>query len=368
MNYRALRILSLMYKEFLALFRDPKARFVLIAPPVFQLAVFSFAVTFDVKEIDFGVWNRDRGEKSFELLERFYGSPTFHNITHLQSRHEADTYLDEQRGLFVLEIGETFSRDLDAGKEATLGAIFDGRRSNTSQIVAGYVGTMAQQYGQEIQGSSPKNYLAPRNWFNPNLLNYWTTIPGLLAILTMTVGLLVTTLSVARERELGTFEQLLVSPLSVNEIILGKTIPAMIVCLLEATLMIGVSLFIFQLPFTGSLFLLYLSIFVYALAIIGIGLFLSALCATQQQAVLGTFIFVTPAVLLSGFASAIENMPEWLQYVTYINPTRYFILISRGCYLKAMPWPVVWENLWPMALIALLNLFAASHFFRRRLQ
>lgn len=185
----------------------------------------------------------------------------------------------------------------------------------------------------------------------------------------MLVGLLVTALSVARERELGTFDQLLVSPLQPREILLGKTIPAITIGMVEGTLILIAGIFLFGIPFTGSLFLLYVSMFFYIAAIVGIGLFISSLSSTQQQAILGAFVFMSPAVMLSGFATPIENMPEWLQYVTYLNPPpRYFIIIAKGVFLKAMPAKMVLHYTWPLMIIAFFTLTGAGVFFRRRLQ
>jgi ABC-2 type transport system permease protein len=207
-----------------------------------------------------------------------------------------------------------------------------------------------------------------RNWFNPNLLYYWFNLPNLTGILTMLIGLVVTGLSIARERELGTFDQLLVSPLLPFEILIGKAVPAILIGIGEGSIIIFAAVFIFQVPFVGSVLLLYLSMLVFICSIIGIGLFLSSLCSTQQQAILGTFVFMSPAVLLSGYATPIENMPIWMQKVTLLNPVAYFLVISKGIYLKAMPFSMVFNNLWPMALIALFTLTAAAWLFRRRLE
>jgi len=183
----------------------------------------------------------------------------------------------------------------------------------------------------------------------------------------MIVGLLITSLSVARERELGTFDQLLVSPLQPFEILLGKTIPAIILGFFEGTVVILASIFVFQIPFTGSFATLYLSMFIFICSIVGYGLFISSLCSTQQQAILGTFVFMTPAVLLSGFATPIENMPEWLQMATYLNPFKYFLIICKGIFLKEMPFHMVMDYTWPMLILAILNLSGATWFFRKRL-
>lgn len=184
----------------------------------------------------------------------------------------------------------------------------------------------------------------------------------------MLIGLTVTGLSVARERELGTFDQLLVSPLQPVEILIGKTIPGIFIGLIEGSIIVAAAVWIFKIPFTGSIFLLYLSMFVFVLAIIGVGLFVSSLSKTQQQAILGSFVFMVPAVTLSGYATPIENMPEWLQYATLINPLRYYLVIAKGLFLKDMPASIVFDNIWPMLLIALFNLTCAAWFFRRRLE
>jgi len=184
----------------------------------------------------------------------------------------------------------------------------------------------------------------------------------------MLTCLIVTAMSVARERELGTFDQLLVSPLLPSEILLGKIIPGILIGLLEGVLMLSVGIFLFGVPFTGSFLLLAGSLFVFVASVSGVGLFISSLCQTQQQAILGTFIFMVPSVILSGFATPIENMPEWLQPVTYAIPLRYMLVISKGLFLKAMPAHIVFSNLWPMAVIAFFSLSGATLLFRRRLE
>ena len=183
----------------------------------------------------------------------------------------------------------------------------------------------------------------------------------------MLVGFIVTALSVARERELGTFDQLLVSPVTPPEILLGKTLPALIIGTLEGIVILLAGIFVFQIPFTGSFIYLLMGLIVFVSSIVGVGLFISSLCSTQQQAILGTFIFMTPAVTLSGFATPIENMPDWLQTLTYLNPLRYYLIIAKGVFLKAMPFHMVMQNIWPLALIAIVNMMGADLFFRRRL-
>lgn len=366
------RVWSLILKEILTLVRDKKARRVLIVPPLLQLFVFAFAATLDVKNVPIGILNLDNGKPAFELVQRFVGSPIFTHIVFLESVDEVAPFLDRQHGAMVVSIDQQFSRKLQAKRPATVQLILDGRKSNTAQIIAGYAQSILARfnvdYAADAQLAMQRTVLVPNNWFNPNLLYYWFNLPSLCAVLTMLVGLVVTALSVAREREMGTFDQLLVSPLLPFEILLGKTLPAMLIGLVEGSVILTVAVLVFGVPFTGSLLALYLSLTVFVSAIVGVGLFISSLCTTQQQAVLGTFVFMSPAVLLSGYATPIENMPAWLQPFTYLNPLRYMLVISRGIFLKAMPLDIVLHNTWPMALIALFNLGAATWFFRRRLE
>jgi len=207
-----------------------------------------------------------------------------------------------------------------------------------------------------------------RNWFNPNLDFRWYTLPSLVCILTTVIGLIVTGLSVAREREMGTFEQLLVSPLHPLEILVGKALPALLVAMIEGALIVLIGVSLLQVPFNGSLPLLFASMGVFLLAIIGVGLFVSSLSMTQQQAVLGAFMFLVPATILSGFASPIENMPHWLQTISYANPLRYFMTIVRGIFLKDVPATVVWAQTWPMAIIACVTLSIATWLFKKRME
>ena len=362
------RIITLIYKEILALVRDKKGRLVLIIPPLLQLLVFAFAATLDVKNVHIGILNRDNGQPAFELVQRFNGAPTFSKITYLQSVQQIEPFLDNQEGVMVLSIDEQFSRNLQAGNNATLQLILDGRKSNTAQIVAGYASNVIQRFSSDYTKdnliSQQQTTLVPRNWFNPNLIYQWFNVPNLSGLLTMLVALVITALSIARERELGTFDQLLVSPITSMEILIGKAIPALIIGLIEGTVIVVVAIFIFQIPFTGSLFYLYAGMFVFLCSVVGTGLFISALSSTQQQAILGSFIFMAPSVLLSGYATPIENMPQWLQTITYINPLRFYLVIAKGVFLKSMPFSVVLSNMIPMAIAAVFTLTFSTWFYR----
>ncbi|MDP1834975.1 MAG: ABC transporter permease [Chlamydiales bacterium] len=366
------RIFALVVKEIMAALKDKKARLVLIVPPITQLCIFTFAATLDVQNVPIGILNRDNGEKAFELVQRFHGSPMFQHIVYLDSVEEITPFIDDQKGIMVLSIDEQFSRNIDAERPANIQMILDGRKSNTAQIVAGYSSEIIDLYNRETMKrlgvKQQPTYLIPRYWFNPNLYYYWYNVPSLVGVLTMLVALVVTAMSVAREREMGTFDQLLVSPLSPIEIMIGKLIPAMIIGIAEGSIIIFVGIFLFQVPFMGELWLLYAGLLVFVAAVVGIGLFISSLCSTQQQAILGSFVFTSPAVLLSGFATPIENMPQFLQYITYANPLRYMLVISKGLFLKAIPADIVFSNMWPMAIIACFTLTAATLMFRSKLE
>jgi len=365
------RISSLIWKEILAVLFDPKSRLSIFIPPLIQLFIFTFAATLDVKDVPIGILNQDSGEQSIELIERLHGSPMFQQIVFLKGVQEIGPFIDNQKGLMVVSFTETFSRLLNADKKADIQLILDGRRSNSAQIVSGYITTIVDQFNSEFAAleryPQQNAKLYPINWFNPNLLYYWYNNPSLVATLSMLTCLIVTTQSIARERELGTFDQLLVSPLVPLEILIGKIVPGIIIGMAEGSLMIAIGVFILGVPFTGSIFLFLAALLVFVTAISGIGLFISSLSATQQQAMLGTFVFMMPSILLSGFATPVENMPEWLQPAAYAIPLTYMLVISKGIYLKAMPALIVFENIWPMVIIGFCTILGAGWFFRRRI-
>jgi len=365
------RILTLSVKEFFAALRDPKTRFLLIVAPLLQLLVFTHAVTQEARNVPLGVLNQDWGRYSTELVARFRGAPyTFSEVVPLDGVAEAERALAARRVLAVLHVGPTFSRDLAAGRPATVQLLLDGRKANAAQLVQGYAAAVVAQFNDDLAaGSAPTaGAVVARVWFNPNLEATWNSVPTLVAALSMTIGLMVTALSVARERELGTFDQLLVSPLSPAEIVAGKTLPALAIGLAQGTLSLAVGVLVYRIPLTGSLGLLYLSLTVFLASIVGVGLFVSSLVTTQQQAILGAFVFMVPALLLSGFATPVENMPDWLQTVTLLDPLRHFLVVVKGVFLKAMPADEVLRRTAPMALIALATLSAATWLFRRRLE
>jgi len=366
------RITALIVKELLTLFRDPTGRIILIGPPILQLLIFAFAATLEVKNVSVVVYNQDRGKHGSEIIHRINGSATFTDLNFVKSIFDFKPYIDEQRAIAAIHIPQNFSQRIEEGRQANLQIILDGRRSNAAQIVSAYITQLVNGYANEIQGNRSgtmaSTIIVNRNWFNENLLYLWFTIPSLVGILSMIIALVVTALSVARERELGTFDQLLVSPLMPYEILIGKTVPAIVVGFLEGLLIWSVGVFVFGVPFRGSFVLLLLVMFIFIMSVVGIGLFISAISKTQQQAILGAFIFMVPAITLSGYAAPVENMPQWLQTVTWINPLKHALIIIKGLFLKDMPFVEVWENTWPLLVIGMLTLSLAAWFFSRRLE
>ncbi len=365
------RIRALIVKEFLAVWKDKKSRTVIIVPPLIQLLVFGYAATFDVHHVATAIYNEDSGIASRQLIARFAGSPSFDVISHLSREADIRKVIDPKQASLVIHIGPTFSRDLIAHHPAKVQFIVDGRESNTALIILGYAQRIVAAFNNEwLKDHSqplPPAQLVVRSWFNPNLESQWFIVPGIVALLTLVVTTVVTALSVAREREVGTFEQLLVTPFRPFEIMIGKSVPAMIIGFIEGTIIIAVGVFWFGVPLRGNLALLYAGLFLYILAVIGVGLMISSISRTQQQAILGTFLFIVPAVILSGFATPIANMPQSIQYLTLANPMRYFLIIVRGIFLEGLPAHLVYGLLWPMAVIAVVTLSSASWLFRRRL-
>lgn len=366
------RILTLVHKEMLQVWRDPKSRASIVVPPILQLFIFAFAATLDVENVTIGVLNKDSGEQSRELLQRIQAAPVFGHVLYLDSVEEIEPFIDNQKGVAVVSIDDQLTTNLDSKTVGEIQIILDGRKSNSAQIVAGYLQTILNQFNKDFTKAAKikqqKAVTVPRNWFNPNLLYYWYNISCLVVILTMVVGLNVTALSVARERELGTFDQLLVSPLFPIEILVGKMIPGIVIGMGEGMLIWSIGVFVFGVPFTGSFVLLLLSLFVFICSVVGTGLFVSSIANTQQQAILGIFVILVPSILLSGYATPIENMPTWLQPVSSFIPVTYMLVISKGLFLKDMPAEFVLHNLWPMALIACLTLPGTLLFFRARLE
>ncbi|MGC9239949.1 MAG: ABC transporter permease [Acidithiobacillus sp.] len=366
------RIWALVIKEFLAILRDKKSRFVLIGPPIIQLLVFGYAATFDLDHIPYAVYNQDSGFASRELLGYFQSSRAFRQVATITRDGQIAPLIDREKALLVLQIGPHFTEDLLRHHPAPVQVIIDGRNSNTATIALNYVNSILlsfdKRWARDHHWGSPPAQLVARAWFNPNLLSRWFIVPGIVALLTLVVTLLVTGLSVAREREQGTFDQLLVTPMTPLEILAGKALPGILVGALEGAFISLVAVFWFDVPFIGSVIALALGMLLFLFAAVGIGLMISSLSTTQQQGLLGAFLFLVPAIILSGFATPIANMPELVQDLTYANPMRYFLVIVRGVFLEGDGLRNLWSQYWPLAIIATLSMSAAAWLFRHRMQ
>ena len=365
------RVIALVIKEFLALLRDKQGRFVLIGPPVIQLIIFGYAATFDLKDAPYVVYDEDRSLASRELIARFAGSKAFEKVADILDEASIRPMIDNQKALLAIHIERNFERNLLQRGHAAVQVIIDGRNSNTAMLALNYVNEIIERFNKDLSqkygiGGAPAR-LNIHAWFNPNLESRWFIVPGIVGLLTLVVTLIVTALSIAREREAGTFDQLLVTPLSPFEILLGKTIPGMIIGLLEASFIILVTVYWFGIPLRGSILALYLGLAIFILSAIGVGLMISSFAVTQQQGLLGAFLFLVPAVTLSGFATPIANMPVIVQRLTLINPFRYFLVVVRKVFLEgAGAWLLI-DQYWPMALIGIVSLSTAAWMFRRRM-
>jgi ABC-2 type transport system permease protein len=364
------RILALIVKEFLAILRDPKSRFVVIGPPIIQFFVFGYAATFEVSHVRYAVLDEARTPESRRLLSDIEGSDSFRLVRTLNSVRQIDKVIENQEARLIIHIDPRFSRQLLSGETARLQVIVDGRNSNVASVALGYINAIVQRFNAEFADDRalviPR--LETRAWFNANLLSRWYIVAALGGTISMVVVMILTGLSVAREREFGTFDQLLVAPFTPGEILLAKSIPGVSFGILDSLLLAVAGVWWFGLPFRGSAFVLVVTLFVFMLSIVGLGLLISSLSTTMQQALLGSFVFIMPAVILSGFTTPIENMPSWLQVCTYANPMRFVVKALRQIFLEGASFSQVWPQLWPLCIMAALTLPPAAWLFRHRSQ
>jgi ABC-2 type transport system permease protein len=365
------RILALVLKEFLALLKDKRSRIVLIAPPLIQMMVFGYAATFDLKNVPFAVYNEDRGAASRELLAAFDDASSFSRVATITRENEIAPLIDGRHALMVVHFSRNFSANMLAGRSGALQVIVDGRNSNTAMLAINDAREIVDRYNRtwlaKHGGSQPPAQIVTRAWFNPNLESRWFFLPGIVGIITLLVTMLVPAMSVAREREQGTFDQLLVTPLRPVEILIGKSLPGFLIGLAEASVIILAAVLWFKVPLLGHLFTLYTGIVLFLLSGVGVGLMISSFAATQQQGLLGAFMFLVPAIILSGFATPIRNMPQLVQDITLLDPLRYFMVVLRGVFLEGTPFHLLIGQFWPMALIGVVSLSIAGWLFRHRM-
>ena len=365
------RLLALIRKEFAAVLKDPSTRVILFVPVLLQSMLFGYAATYDLDNVPYAVLDLSRSPTSAQLLAHLDGTGFFRRVATLQAVAEIAPAIDTQRALMVVQIGPRFEAELLAGGTASVQLILDARNSTTANAAAAAVGAVVDAYNAEQQqrhgGPAPPLALETRAWFNPNLETRWNFMPALIATLSMLQTLILTALSVAREREQGTFDQLLVTPLSPTEIMIGKALPPMCIGLVQSTLVLLVTRFWFHIPMAGSPLTLYLGLAAFVSAGVGVGLAISALSANMQQATLYTFVLLMPLMLLSGLTTPVASMPRALQLATRVNPVRYGIDIARRVYLEGAGLAAVLPDIVPLLLIAAVTLPTAAWLFRNRL-
>lgn len=346
-----MRLLALIKKEFLSIIKDKQNSIIVFLAPLIQLLIFSFSINLDIKNIDLAIFNQSNSKQTKEILYKFEGSRYIRNIYMVKSYEEANKLLELKKAISIVVFPPNFGI-----KNNSIQVISDGRRSNSAQIAESYILSMTNE----------NNSLEIRNLYNPNLNNYWWILPSVFGSVSLVSAFALTAMSIARERELGTFDQILVSPLSALQIMLGKLIPAIIISIFNATIILLIAFFGFDIPLVGDLWLLYLGVIVFLFSVCGIGLFVSSISKTQQQAILYTFVFLLPSFLLSGFATPVENMPNWLEPFTNLVTLKYYLLFLRSIFLKDISFIDSLEYLIPMFLIGIVSFIFAMQFFKRK--
>jgi len=358
-----------MIKEFLQTLRDPRMRFVLIAVPVLQSIVFGYAVTTDVKLIAMAVMDRDNTPESRKLISDFASSHYFRIVKHIFTDDETRDLMDHGSVKAVLQINTGFGGTIRSGKTASAQMIVDGTDSNTAGIVLNYSGGVINNYNMNFGGRGARAPavvdLRTRAWFNENLESRNFYVPGVIALLLSLVTLLLSSMAIVREKEIGTIEQIIVTPITKAEFILGKTVPFALIGFFDVFIITGICVFWFKVPIRGSMLLLLACTALFIMSTIGIGLLLSTVSSTQQQAMMGNFFFFFPAVLLSGFLFPIANMPQLIQWLTYLNPLRYMLVIIRGIFLKGIGVEILWPQMAALAALGTGLLVLATRQFKK---
>jgi ABC-2 type transport system permease protein len=367
------RLRALIRKEFRQMLRDPRAKRLIFVAPVVQLMLFGYAVNTDVRHAATIVVDQDRTAESRELVETLTASGYFRLAAVGTRPADIANALDHGDAIVGLDIPRGFAADLHSGRGAGVQLLVDGTSSNTALVAMGYAAQIVTLFGAQAacrgagvpacRGAGVD--LRARAWYNPNLLSRVYNVPGVIATIMMLMGLLLTSLGVVREREIGTLEQLMVSPLSPAELILGKTVPVVAIAFIQLAIIVSVALLWFRIPFEGSFLLLLVAAFFYILSGLGLGLLISTVSATQQEAFMTMFFIFMPLIILSGFMYPVENMPTVFQHVTLFNPLRHFLVVVRGIFLKGAGVDVLWPQLVALAVMGTAILFVAAGRFRK---
>jgi len=368
----------MLIKEFIQVFRDVRMKGVIFVAPIIQLLVFGYAVTTDVRNIPTAILDRDNSVLSRELLARFVESGYFEVFAYLDNDNQVKEVIDRGEAQAVLCINRGFADDLYAGRSAEAQLIVDGSDSNTAGIVLQYSSRIVREYSGQIllrgwarsKGAAQlpgQVEMQTRAWFNENLESRHFYVPGVIASIVTLITLMLTSMAIVREKEIGTMEQIIVTPITPFEFILGKTVPFALIGFADVILVTVVGVFWFAVPIRGSLLLLFFATTLYLMTTLGIGLLISTISRTQQQAMMTTFFFFMPAILLSGLMFPIANMPNPVQWITYLNPMRYFLVIIRGIFLKGVGTRILWPQMATLAGMGLFTIWLSSRRFRKTL-
>lgn len=368
------RIRELVRKEFIQLFRDRRVRPLLVISPIIQLIVFGYVVSTDVRDVTVALMDQSRTKESRQFIDTINGNRTFRVVHYREHPEEMEDLLLRRKVDLVVKIPPDFSRILRSGRTAAVQVLVDGSMSNMASVRIAYLMSVIQQFNVRFlhelyprKLSYGKIDAKIRTWYNPNLDSRNFYVPGVVAFLIMLLTLLFTSMAVIREKESGTMEQLLVTPMKPAELILGKTIPYIIVVEAQMVIVTLFAILWFQVPLKGSVVLLFAATWLFLLSTLGVGLFISTVSVTQQQAMMTTFFFALPFFMLSGFVFPIGNMPVIIQWLTLLNPLRYLLVIIRGIFLKGVGFSILWPQFVGMAFIGVLVLTAAVNRFKKRL-
>ncbi len=372
------RIWHIILKEFIQVWRDRKLRFFLIFPPLVQLMTYGYVVNFDIKHVAMAIFDESRSMESRDLIHRFQSNDWFSVRYFINSDKELLSLIDNGDITMAVWIQWDFAEKLGKGQPGKLQVILDATDSNAALIVGRYASTVIGDYTQERlksrlqrQGLKWQDYatapltLEPRAWFNENLISRYSMVPGVIAMVVLLLSLMLTALSVVREKEIGTMEQILVTPIRPIELLLGKTIPFVLISLADVLLITIVGIFWFEVPFRGNIFVLLLGTITFLFNSVGLGLLISTVATTQQQAMMAGNLFLTPAILLSGLIFPIANMPLFFQYLTKLNPLMYFVIVTQGIFLKGAGVALLWPEMLSMTALGMAMLGLAVARFRR---
>ncbi len=372
------RLKAMLKKEFIQVLRDPRMRFIIFVVPVFQTVVFGYAVNTDVRDVKMAVYDLDNSPESRDLTARFSGSGYFRIVERVSREQRLVELMDEGRTKVVLRMNRGFGETLRSGRQTPVQLILDGTDSNTAGIALNYATRIAGRYSRQLTIEKAARTFGPafrtggvemesRAWFNENLESRNYYVPAVIANIVLIITILLSSMAVVREKEVGTMEQIIVTPIRKGEFILGKTVPFILIGFIDVALITLVAAFWFQVPIRGSIPLLFGATALFLMSSLGFGLFISTVSRTQQQAMMSAFFFIFPAMLLSGFAFPIQNMPRSVQWLTLLNPLRYYLVVIRGIFLKGVGIDILWQQFLALFLLGAVILSFAVNRFRKTL-